>query len=101
MFASLSERFSKVLRDLRGLSTISESNLEPVLVEVRQALMAADVHFRVARDFTDRVKVACLGQAVTESVTPAQMAVKIPGDPPRMSTQTPESSAIEGMPVCS
>jgi len=77
MFASLSERFSKVLRDLRGLSTISESNLEPVLVEVRQALMAADVHFRVARDFTDRVKAACLGQAVTESVTPAQMAVKV------------------------
>ncbi|MFN7340568.1 MAG: signal recognition particle protein [Opitutia bacterium] len=77
MFAALSERFSKALRDLRGLSKITESSLDPVLAEVRQALMAADVHFRVARDFTDRVKAACLGQAVTESVTPAQMAVKV------------------------
>ena len=77
MFASLSERLTKTLRDLRGLSTLSESNLEPALVEVRAALMAADVHFKVARDFTDRVKVACLGKDVVESVSPAQMAVKV------------------------
>ena len=77
MFASLSERLTKTLRDLRGLSTLSEANLEPALVEVRAALMAADVHFKVARDFTDRVKVACLGKAVVESVSPAQMAVKV------------------------
>ena len=77
MFASLSERLGKVLRDLRGLSKITEANLEPALVEVRQALMGADVHFRVAKEFTERVKVACLGQAVTASVTPAQMAIKV------------------------
>lgn len=77
MFASLSERLAKTLRDLRGLSRISEENLAPALAEVRSALMAADVHFKVARDFTDRVKTACLGQAVVDSVSPAQMAVKV------------------------
>jgi len=77
MFASLSERLSRALRDLRGLSKITEANLEPALAEVRQALMAADVHFRVAREFTERVKAACLGREVAESVTPAQMAVKV------------------------
>ena len=77
MFASLTERLGKVLRDLRGLSKITESSLEPVLAEVRQALMAADVHFRVAREFTERVKAACLGKEVVESVSPAQMAVKV------------------------
>lgn len=77
MFASLTERLGKVLRDLRGLSKITEANLEPALAEVRQALMAADVHFRVAREFTDRVKSACLGREVAESVSPAQMAVKV------------------------
>ncbi len=77
MFASLTERLGKVLRDLRGLSKITESNLEPALAEVRQALMAADVHFRVAREFTERVKAACLGKEVVESVSPAQMAVKV------------------------
>ncbi len=77
MFASLTERLGKVLRDLRGLSKITEANLEPALAEVRQALMGADVHFRVAREFTERVKAACLGKEVVESVSPAQMAVKV------------------------
>lgn len=47
------------------------------LQEVRKALLAADVHFRVARDFVERVKQECLGQAVLKSVTPGQMVVKI------------------------
>jgi signal recognition particle subunit SRP54 len=80
VFANLTDKLTKALRDLRGLSKLSEENIAPALNEVRSALMSADVNFKVAKDFTERVKVACLGQAVIESVNPGQMAVKIVSD---------------------
>ena len=80
VFANLTDKLTKALRDLRGLSKLSEENIAPALTEVRSALMSADVNFKVAKDFTERVKVACLGQAVIESVNPGQMAVKIVSD---------------------
>ncbi len=80
MFASLTDKLSKALRNLRGLSKLSEENITPALNEVQAALMSADVNFNVAKDFTERVKVACLGQAVIESVNPGQMAVKVVSD---------------------
>jgi signal recognition particle subunit SRP54 len=80
VFASLTDKLSKALRNLRGLSKLSEENITPALNEVQAALMSADVNFNVAKNFTERVKVACLGQAVIESVNPGQMAVKIVSD---------------------
>ena len=80
MFANLTEKLTKALRDLRGLSKLTEDNIAPALVEVRSALMSADVNFKVAKDFTERVKVACLGTAVVDSVNPGQMAVKVVSD---------------------
>jgi len=80
VFANLTDKLTKALRDLRGLSKLSEENIAPALNEVRSALMSADVNFKVAKDFTERVKVACLGQAVIESVNPGQMAVKVVSD---------------------
>ncbi len=77
MFENLTDRMSNALRNLRGLGKISESNIADALAEVRTALLAADVHFRVAREFCDRVKETCLGQKVLESVSPGQMAIKI------------------------
>ncbi len=68
---------SQALRRLRGVDKISESNIAEALAEVRTALLSADVHFRVAREFCERVREACLGQAVLASVTPGQQAVKI------------------------
>ena len=73
MFANLTEKLTKALRDLRGLSKLTEDNIAPALVEVRSALMSADVNFKVAKDFTERVKAACLGTAVVDSVNPGQM----------------------------
>ena len=67
----------QALRNLRGLGKISESNIAEALQEVRTALLSADVHFRVAREFCENVKTQCLGQAVLASVSPGQMAVKI------------------------
>ena len=80
MFASLSEKLAKALRDLRGLSKLSEENIAPALAEVQAALTSADVNLQVAKDFTERVKVACLGTAVVDAVSPGQMAVKVVSD---------------------
>ena len=80
MFASLSEKLAKALRDLRGLSKLSEENIAPALSEVQAALTSADVNLQVAKDFTERVKVACLGTAVVDAVSPGQMAVKVVSD---------------------
>ncbi len=80
MFANLSEKLTKALRDLRGLSKLTEENITPALTEVRSALMSADVNFKVAKDFTEKVKATCLGTAVVDSVSPGQMAVKVISD---------------------
>jgi signal recognition particle subunit SRP54 len=80
VFANLSEKLSKALRDLRGLSKLTEENIAPALNEVRSALMSADVNFKVAKDFTEKVKATCLGTAVVDSVSPGQMAVKVISD---------------------
>ncbi|MBL9216202.1 MAG: signal recognition particle protein [Opitutaceae bacterium] len=77
MFASLTEKLSGALRNLRGVGSLSETNMADALKEVRAALLAADVHFKVARDFIDRVQAACVGQQVIKSVTPGQQVIKI------------------------
>lgn len=77
MFESLTEKLSGALRNLRGVGQLSEANMADALKEVRAALLAADVHFKVAREFIDRVQIACLGQNVLKSVTPGQQIVKI------------------------
>ena len=80
MFASLSEKLTKALRDLRGLSKLSAENIAPALAEVQAALTSADVNLQVAKDFTERVKATCLGTAVVDAVSPGQMAVKVVSD---------------------
>jgi signal recognition particle subunit SRP54 len=77
MLETLTDRLGKALKTLRGQSRLTEENIAESLQEVRKALLAADVHFRVARDFIEKVKEACLGQEVIKSVTAGQMVVKI------------------------
>lgn len=77
MFESLSKKLEAVFKQLRGQGTISPQNVEEALRDVRRALLDADVHFRVARDFVESVKVRALGQEVLASVTPGQQIVKI------------------------
>ncbi|MFZ9683606.1 MAG: signal recognition particle protein [Cephaloticoccus sp.] len=77
MFESLTDKLGSALRNLRGVGRLSEDNLAEALKEVRTALLAADVHFKVAREFIERVKAACVGQEVLKSVTPGQQVVKI------------------------
>jgi signal recognition particle subunit SRP54 len=77
MLETLTDRLGNALRSLRGQARLTEENMTESLQEVRKALLAADVHFRVAREFVDRVSKQCEGQAVLKSVTPGQMIVKI------------------------
>jgi signal recognition particle subunit SRP54 len=77
MFDSLSDKLSKAMRTLRGQAKLSESNIEEVLREVRMALLEADVHVQVARDFLKRVKEKALGAEVLQGLNPAQAFVDI------------------------
>ncbi len=77
MFESLTDKLTGALRNLRGVGKLSEANMADALKEVRAALLSADVHFKVARDFIDRVQTACVGQEVIKSVTPGQQIIKI------------------------
>src|SRR3989454_8064511 len=77
MFDSLSSKLQNAFRNLRGLGKISEENAGDALREVRLALLEADVNFKVARDFIERVKAKSLGQEVVQSIQPGQQIIKI------------------------
>ena len=77
MFNSLTEKLQGALKKLRGQAVISESNIAESMLEIRNALLDADVNVAVADEFVENVKKDCLGEAVIRSVTPGQMAVKI------------------------
>ena len=77
MFSRLGEKLQDVLKDLRGHGRITESNISDALREVRVALLEADVHFQVAKDFIARVKEKALGEEVLRSISPGQQIVKI------------------------
>lgn len=80
MFESLSERLEKSLKILKGEGRITEINIAETLKEVRRALQAADVNFKVAKNFTDEVKKKALGQKILTAVKPKDMMVKIVHD---------------------
>jgi signal recognition particle subunit SRP54 len=77
MFDSLSSKLQNAFRNLRGLGKISESNVADSLREVRMALLEADVNFKMARDFIERVKTKSVGAEVIQSVQPGQQIIKI------------------------
>ncbi|HTH49577.1 MAG TPA: signal recognition particle receptor subunit alpha, partial [Candidatus Limnocylindria bacterium] len=77
MFDSLSGKLQNVFRNLRGLGKISETNVSDALRDVRLALLDADVNFKVAKDFIERVRGQALGQQVIQSVHPGQQMIKV------------------------
>ncbi|HNQ90321.1 MAG TPA: signal recognition particle protein [Verrucomicrobiota bacterium] len=77
MFDALTSKLQNVFRNLRGLGRISESNVAESLREVRMALLEADVNFKVARDFIERVKEKAIGEQVVQSIQPGQQVIKI------------------------
>src|SRR2546430_7114883 len=80
MFDTLSGKLQNAFRNLRGLGKISEANVAEPLREVRLALLEADVNFKVARDFIERVKTKSIGAEVVQSIQPGQQIIKIISD---------------------
>nr|AOE09175.1 signal recognition particle [uncultured bacterium] len=80
MFNNLSEKLDKALQVLKGHGSITEINVAETLKEVRRALLDADVNFKTARDFTQRVKEKAIGQDVLTNLKPGQLMVKIVKD---------------------
>ncbi len=80
MFDNLSEKLDKALHVLKGHGSITEVNVAETLKEVRRALLDADVNFKIAKDFTNRVKEKALGQDVLTSLQPGQLMVKLVKD---------------------
>jgi signal recognition particle subunit SRP54 len=77
MFSQLGDKLQDIFKDLRGHGTISESNINDALRQVRLALLEADVDFQVAKSFVARIREKALGEEVLRSITPGQQIVKI------------------------
>ena len=80
MFNNLSEKLDKALHVLKGHGSITEINVAETLKEVRRALLDADVNFKIAKEFTNRVKEKAIGQNVLTTLNPGQLMVKIVKD---------------------
>lgn len=80
MFDNLSDKLDKAFHILKGHGKITEVNVAETLKEVRRALLDADVNFKIAKDFTNRVKEQALGQDVLTNLQPGQLMVKIVKD---------------------
>ncbi|NOZ07843.1 MAG: signal recognition particle protein [FCB group bacterium] len=77
MFEQLQDRFAGIFKTIRGQGKISEANIQGALRDIRRSLLEADVNFKVARDFVNRVTDKAKGGKVLTSVTPGQQFIKI------------------------
>jgi signal recognition particle subunit SRP54 len=80
MFDNLSEKLERAFKTLKGEGRITEINVAETLKEVRKALLDADVNYKIAKDFTDKVKEKALGMNVLQSVKPSEMLIKVTHD---------------------
>ena len=76
-FEGLADKLSAAFKRLKSKGKLSESDIKEAMREVRLALLEADVNYKVAKEFTARVSERAVGAEVMESLTPAQMVVKI------------------------
>lgn len=101
MFDTLSSKLQEAFKNLRGLGKISESNVADSLREVRMALLDADVNFKVAKEFIDRVKDQAVGQKVIQSIQPGQQVIKIIHDElVQLLGSSNASIELSGNPAC-
>lgn len=78
MFESLSDRLDVALKTLKGESKLTELNVAQSVKEIRRALVAADVNYKIAKDFTDKIKDKALGKEnLLKAVKPGELMVKI------------------------
>ena len=80
MFESLSEKLESAFKQIKGEGRITELNIAATVKDIRRALVDADVNYKIAKEFTDKVRETALGQKVLTAVSPGQLMVKIVKD---------------------
>ena len=80
MLENLSNKLQKILKDLTGYGRVSERHIDETAREIRNALLDADVHYKIAKEFVERIKRRALGQEVLQSLTPGQQVIKVVRD---------------------
>ncbi|HEY6505880.1 MAG TPA: signal recognition particle protein [Chitinophagaceae bacterium] len=80
MFSSLQEKLESAFKGLKGQSRITELNIATTLKEIRRALVDADVNYKIAKEFTDKVKDKAIGEKVINAISPGQLMTKIVKD---------------------
>ena len=80
MFNSLQEKLESAFKNLKGQGRITELNIATTLKEIRRALVDADVNYKIAKEFTDKVKEKAMGEKVINAISPGQLMTKIVKD---------------------
>lgn len=80
MFQNLSDKLDAAFKLLKGAGSITEINIATTLKEIRRALVDADVNYKIAKEFTDKIKEKAIGEKVIKSINPGQMMTKIVKD---------------------
>jgi signal recognition particle subunit SRP54 len=80
MFENLSEKIASAFKQIKGEGRITDLNIANTVKDIRKALLDADVNFKIAKDFTDRVKEKALGEKVINAISPGQLMIKIVQD---------------------
>lgn len=80
MFENLSERLESAFKQIRGESRVTDLNVAQTVKEIRKALIDADVNYKIAKEFTDKVREKAMGEKVINAISPGQLMVKIVQD---------------------
>jgi Signal recognition particle GTPase len=80
MFNSLQEKLESAFKNLKGQGRITELNIATTLKDIRRALVDADVNYKIAKEFTDKVKEKAVGEKVINALSPGQLMIKIVKD---------------------
>lgn len=80
MFENLTEKLERAFKVLKGQGRVTEINVAETMKEIRKALLDADVNYKVAKEFTDRLKAKALGQNVINAISPGQLLIKLAHD---------------------
>src|SRR5678816_4115258 len=80
MFESLSDKLESAFKNLKGQARITDLNIATTVKDIRRALIDADVNYKIAKEFTDKVKDKAVGSKVINAISPGQLMVKIVQD---------------------
>src|SRR5436190_11055646 len=80
MFESLSDKLESAFKNLKGQGRITELNIASTIKEIRRALVDADVNYKIAKEFTDRIRDKAVGEKVINAISPGQLMTKIVKD---------------------